>query len=91
MSYGALDARTARRALAAVLVGEPLPEPWMEEIIAPGTGDEDEDEQRAYTKLLIAVSDYRRRHHWAGPDSLGPRPAGLDGVARANLLEVAGR
>ncbi|MER6433769.1 hypothetical protein ABT272_39590 [Streptomyces sp900105245] len=78
LSYRALDARTARRALAAVLAGEPLPESWMEEITAPGTDDEDEDEQRTYTKLLTAISDYRRRHHRAGPDPLGPRPAGLD-------------
>ncbi|MFH9829592.1 hypothetical protein [Streptomyces bobili] len=45
LSYGALDARLARRALAAVLAGEPLPDAWMEEITAPGKGDE--DEQRA--------------------------------------------
>ncbi|MFF8401717.1 AAA family ATPase [Streptomyces sp. NPDC015684] len=77
LSYGALDARTARSALAAVLTGEPLPEAWMEEITAPG-GD-DEDEQRTYTRLLTAIGDYRRRHHRAGPDILGPRPAGLDG------------
>ncbi|MFI1701417.1 MobF family relaxase [Streptomyces bobili] len=76
LSYGALHARTARRALAAVLAGEALPEPWMEEITAPG--EDDEDEQRTYTKLLTAVGDYRRRHHRAGPDALGPRPQGLD-------------
>ncbi|MEV5388653.1 hypothetical protein [Streptomyces sp. NPDC052721] len=35
LSYGALDARLARRALAAVLAGELLPEAWMEEITAP--------------------------------------------------------
>ncbi|MFM9707831.1 hypothetical protein [Streptomyces galilaeus] len=45
LSYGALDARLARRALAAVLAGEPLPDAWMEEITAPGK--DDEDEQRA--------------------------------------------
>ncbi|MGW6144404.1 MobF family relaxase [Streptomyces sp. NPDC055140] len=77
LSYGALDARLARRALAAVLAGEALPESWMEEITAPG--EDDEDEQRTYTKLLTAIGDYRRRHHRAGPDVLGPRPAGLDG------------
>ncbi|MFB6984596.1 MobF family relaxase [Streptomyces sp. NPDC056297] len=77
LSYGALDARLARRALAAVLAGEPLPESWMEEITAPG--EDDEDEQRTYTKLLTGIGDYRRRHHRAGPDILGPRPAGLDG------------
>ncbi|MER6434507.1 MobF family relaxase [Streptomyces sp900105245] len=88
LSYGALDARTARRALAAVLAGEPLPEPWMEEITAPGTGDEDEDEQRTYTKLITAISDYRRRHHRAGPDILGPRPAGLDGEEWDHLTDA---
>ncbi|MER7485069.1 hypothetical protein ABTY20_03820 [Streptomyces sp. NPDC126497] len=49
----------------------------MEEITVPG--EDDEDEQRTYTKLLTAIGDYRRRHHHAGPDILGPRPAGLDG------------
>ncbi|OKJ80705.1 hypothetical protein AMK32_23280 [Streptomyces sp. CB01883] len=88
LSYGALDARTARRALAAVLAGERLPESWMEEITAPGTGDEDEDEQRTYTKLLTAISDYRRRHHRAGPDILGPRPAGLDGEEWDHLTDA---
>ncbi|GGW77917.1 MULTISPECIES: hypothetical protein [Streptomyces] len=48
----------------------------MEEITAPGK--DDEDEQRAYTGLLTAVASYRRRHHRAGPDILGPRPVGLD-------------
>lgn len=76
LSYSALDAQTARRALAAVLAGEPLPDSWMEEITAPG--EDDEDEQHTYTKLLTAIGDYRRRHHRAGPDILGPRPAGLD-------------
>ncbi|MEU1707568.1 hypothetical protein ABZ478_19465 [Streptomyces sp. NPDC005706] len=57
--------------------GEPLPEAWMEEITAPG--EDDEDEQHAYTRLLTAIGDYRRRHHRAGPDVLGPRPRGLDG------------
>ncbi|MFD8372323.1 hypothetical protein ACFV2Z_16390 [Streptomyces sp. NPDC059688] len=88
LSYGALDARSARRALAAVLVGEPLPESWMEEITAPGMDDEDEDEQYTYTKLITAVSDYRRRHHRAGPDPLGPRPAGLDGDEWDHLTDA---
>ncbi|WP_240497267.1 hypothetical protein, partial [Streptomyces hirsutus] len=73
LSHGALNARLARRALATVLAGEPLPASWMEEIIAPG-----EDEQPTYTKLLTALGDYRR-HHRAGPDLLGPRPIGRDG------------
>ncbi|MFF3959672.1 MobF family relaxase [Streptomyces sp. NPDC001890] len=86
LSYGALDARIARRALAAVLAGEPLPESWMEEITAPG--EDDEDEQRTYTKLLTAIGDYRRRHHRAGPDVLGPRPAGLDGEEWDHLTDA---
>ncbi|MYS33446.1 conjugative relaxase-like TrwC/TraI family protein [Streptomyces sp. KhCrAH-43] len=86
LSYGALDARLARRALAAVLAGEPLPEAWMEEITAPG--EDDEDEQRTYTKLLTAIGDYRRRHHRAGPDVLGPRPAGLDGEEFDHLTDA---
>ncbi|MFH8260532.1 MobF family relaxase [Streptomyces roseolus] len=86
LSYGALDARLARRALAAVLAGEPLPEAWMEEITAPG--EDDEDEQRTYTRLLTAISDYRRRHHRAGPDVLGPRPAGLDGEEWDHLTDA---
>ncbi|MFF7717547.1 hypothetical protein [Streptomyces sp. NPDC007988] len=43
LSHAALDTRTARRALAAVLADVPLPQAWMEEITAPG---DDEDEQR---------------------------------------------
>lgn len=77
LNHSAMDARLARRALAAVLAGEPLPESWMEAITAPG--EDDEDEQHAYTKLLTAISDYRRRHNRAGPDMLGPRPADLYG------------
>ncbi|MFF2205873.1 hypothetical protein [Streptomyces sp. NPDC058145] len=86
LSYGALDARLARRDLAAVLAGEPLPEAWMEEITAPG--EDDEDEQRTYTRLLTAISDYRRRHHRAGPGVLGPRPAGLDGEEWDQLTDA---
>lgn len=86
LSYGALDARLARRALAAVLAGETLPEAWMEEITAPG--EDDEDEQRTYTRLLTAIGDYRRRHHRAGPDVLGPRPAGLDGEEWDHLTDA---
>ncbi|MER7000703.1 MobF family relaxase [Streptomyces sp. NPDC000410] len=86
LSYSALDARLARRALAAALAGEPLPEPWMEQITAPG--EDDEDEQRTYTKLLTAISDYRRRHHRAGPDILGPRPAGLDSEEWDHLTDA---
>ncbi|MFI9019315.1 MobF family relaxase [Streptomyces griseus] len=85
-SYGAQDARLARRALAAVLAGEPPPEAWTEEITAPG--DDDEDEQRTYTKLLTAIGDYRRRHHRAGPDVLGPRPAGLHGEEWDHLTDA---
>ncbi|MFJ3658817.1 MobF family relaxase [Streptomyces nigra] len=85
-SYGALDARLARRALAAVLAGERLTEDWMEEITAPG--EDDEDEQRAFTRLLTAIGDYRRRHHRAGPDVLGPRPAGLDGEEWDHLTDA---
>ncbi|MEU9446225.1 hypothetical protein AB0D42_36280 [Streptomyces sp. NPDC048304] len=47
----------------------------MDQITAPGA--DDEDEQRTYTRLLTAISEYRR-HHLAGPDLLGPRPQGLD-------------
>lgn len=86
LSYSALDARLARRALAAVLAGEPLPEAWMEAITAPG--EDDEDEQRTYTKLLTAIGDYRRRYHRAGPDVLGPRPAGLDGEEWDHLTDA---
>ncbi|MEI5011953.1 hypothetical protein RB196_35990 [Streptomyces sp. PmtA] len=75
----------ARRALAVVLADVPLPQAWMEEITAPG---DDEGEQRTYTKLLIAIGDYRRRHHRAGPDVLGPRPAGLDGEEWGHLTDA---
>ncbi|WP_331755571.1 hypothetical protein [Streptomyces sp. NBC_01643] len=81
----ARGARLARDALAAVLAGDHVPEPWMEEITAPG--EDDEDEQRTYTKLLMAISDYRRRHR-AGPDVLGPRPQGLDSDERDHLTDA---
>ncbi|CAL9674585.1 hypothetical protein SUDANB105_07780 [Streptomyces sp. enrichment culture] len=41
-----------------MLAGERLPEAWLEEITAPGHDDEDEDEQRTYTRLLTAISDF---------------------------------
>ncbi|MGW1155972.1 MobF family relaxase [Streptomyces rubiginosohelvolus] len=85
LSHGAHHARTARNALAAVLAGEPLPESWMEEITAPG---DDENEQRTYTRLLTALGDYRRRHRRAGPDILGPRPAGLDAEEWDHLTDA---
>ncbi|MES4892315.1 hypothetical protein [Streptomyces sp. NPDC096012] len=87
LTYGALDARTARRALATALAGERLPEPWIEEITAPGADDEDE-RRHTYTKLLTAISDYRRRHHRAGSDILGPRPQGLDGDEWDHLTDA---
>lgn len=76
LNYTAREARLARDALAAVLGGDTVPQAWMEEITAPG--EDNEDEQRTYIKLLTAISDYRRRHHQVGPDVLGPRPGGLD-------------
>ncbi|MFD9216483.1 hypothetical protein ACFVY9_25975 [Streptomyces sp. NPDC059544] len=57
----------------------------MEEITAPG---DHEDEQRTYTKLLTAIGDYRRRHHRAVPDVLGPRPASLDGEECDHLTDA---
>ncbi|MDX2733468.1 hypothetical protein PV320_33180, partial [Streptomyces sp. PA03-2a] len=84
LNAAALDARLARHALAAVLAGGSVPEPWMEEITAPG----DDDEQRTYTKLLTAISDYRRRHHQTGPDVLGPRPQGLDSEEWDHLTDA---
>ncbi|MGW8995021.1 MobF family relaxase [Streptomyces zhihengii] len=72
-TYGAL----ARTALSAALAGESAPEEWMEKITPPGK--DDEDEQRTFTALITTLSDYRRRHHVAGPDILGPRPEGFAG------------
>ncbi|MFF1680738.1 MobF family relaxase [Streptomyces sp. NPDC058256] len=86
LSHAALDAWLARRTLAAVLAGESAPESWMEEITTPG--EDDEDEQHTYTKLITAISDYRRRHHRAGPDMLGPRPEGLDGEEWDHLIDA---
>ncbi|WP_372412241.1 ATP-dependent RecD-like DNA helicase [Streptomyces luteireticuli] len=85
LAHAAMDARLARRALAAVLAGNPLPEPWMEDITAPS--EDDEDEQRTYTRLLTAIGDYRR-HHRAGPDLLGPRPPGLEGEEWDHLTDA---
>ncbi|MEU6071906.1 MobF family relaxase [Streptomyces sp. NPDC047082] len=75
LSDAALDARLAKTALSAVLAGQRAPESWIDEITPPG-GD-DEDEQHTWMRLITALSDYRRRHHRAGPDILGPRPHGL--------------
>jgi hypothetical protein len=86
LSHAASDARMARRALAAALAGDPTPEPWIEAITAPG--DDDEDEQHTYTRLITAVSDYRRRHHRAGSDLLGPRPPGPDGEEWDHLTDA---
>ncbi|MFE7328055.1 MobF family relaxase [Streptomyces sp. NPDC057565] len=86
LNAAALNARLARRALTAVLAGASVPESWMEEITAPG--DDDKDEQRTYTKLLTAISHYRRRHHQAGPDILGPRPQGLDSEEWDHLTDA---
>ncbi|MFD7702797.1 hypothetical protein [Streptomyces caelestis] len=58
----------------------------MEEITA--SGEDDEDEQRTYSKILTAIGDYRRRHHRAGPDILGLRPAGLDGDEGDHLTDA---
>ncbi|KUN18657.1 hypothetical protein AQJ11_33225 [Streptomyces corchorusii] len=58
----------------------------MEEITAPS--NDDEDEQRTCTRLLTAISDYRRRHHRAGPDILAPRPAGLGGEEWDHLTDA---
>jgi len=79
-------ARTARAALAAHLTGDPLPEPWMEEITPPEV--DNEDEHRTYLRLLTAVGDYRRRHHHADPDPLGPRPPGTDGEEWDHLVDA---
>ncbi|MFG3207376.1 MobF family relaxase [Streptomyces sp. NPDC048192] len=86
LNHSARHAQTARRALAAVLAGEALPEDWMDQISAPGA--DDEAEQRTYTRLLTAIGDYRRRHHRAGPDLLGPRPQGLDGDEWDHLTDA---
>ncbi|MFE4304825.1 MobF family relaxase [Streptomyces sp. NPDC056891] len=86
LTYGALDAKLARTALAAALASESAPEGWMEEITPPG--EDDEDEQRTFTKLISALSDYRRRHHRAGPDILGPRPEGLAGEEWDHLTDA---
>ncbi|MFE0773291.1 MobF family relaxase [Streptomyces sp. NPDC058861] len=86
LTYAAFDAKLARTALAAALAGESAPEGWMEEITPPG--EDDEDEQRTFTKLISALSDYRRRHHRAGPDILGPRPEGLAGEEWDHLTDA---
>ncbi|MFD4243651.1 MobF family relaxase [Streptomyces sp. NPDC058525] len=86
LTYAALDAKLARTALVAALAGESAPEGWMEEITPPG--EDDEDEQRTFTKLISALADYRRRHHRAGPDILGPRPEGLAGEEWDHLTDA---
>ncbi|WP_326581871.1 relaxase domain-containing protein (plasmid) [Actinacidiphila glaucinigra] len=86
LNNAAADARLARSALAAALAGEAAPEAWIGAITAP---DEDnEDEQHAYTRLVTALADYRRRHHRAGSDILGPRPSGIDGQEWDHLTDA---
>ncbi|MDX2817515.1 hypothetical protein PV410_34125 [Streptomyces sp. PA03-5A] len=79
----------ARRALTAALTGGPAPEPWIENITAP---DRDHaGEQHAYTRLITAIADYRRRRDHAGPDVLGPRPTGDDGREWDHLTDALDR
>ncbi|MGP4004649.1 MobF family relaxase, partial [Streptomyces sp. 8N706] len=86
LTSAAKDARLARTALAAVLAGQPPPEPWMDQLTAPG---EDEDtEQHTYQRLITAITDYRRRHHRAGTDRLGPRPPGTDAEEWDHLTDA---
>ncbi|MGW9032516.1 ATP-dependent DNA helicase, partial [Streptomyces sp. NPDC055722] len=86
LSYAALDARLARRALTAVLAGERAPQSWIDEITPPG--EDDESEQHTWQRLITALSDYRRRHHRAGPDILGPRPRSLNGEEWDHLTDA---
>ncbi|MFF8431743.1 MobF family relaxase [Streptomyces sp. NPDC016566] len=86
VTSAARDARLARTALAAVLAGTRAPESWIDEITPPG--DDDENEQRTWMRLVSALSDYRRRHHRAGLDILGPRPAGLDSEEWDHLTDA---
>ncbi|MEV5177782.1 hypothetical protein AB0L10_43825 [Streptomyces flaveolus] len=46
------------------------------------------DDAAVLRKLLTAIGDYRRRHHRAGPDVLGPRPRGLDGEDWDHLTDA---
>ncbi|MEW2258244.1 hypothetical protein [Streptomyces sp. NPDC047869] len=60
---------------------------WTGSPDGPGR-QRDEDEQQAYTNLLTAIGDYRRRHHRAGPDIFGPRTQGLDGDEWDHLTDA---
>ncbi|MFF3256999.1 MobF family relaxase [Actinacidiphila glaucinigra] len=86
LNHAATDARLARRALAAALSGEAAPEAWIDNLTAPE--EDNEDEQHAYTRLVTALADYRRRHHRAGTDILGPRPSGIDGQEWDHLTDA---
>ncbi|WP_326581563.1 relaxase domain-containing protein [Actinacidiphila glaucinigra] len=67
-----VHAALARRAMTAALTGGPAPEAWMESIPAP---DPDNlGEMYEYTRLIAAITDYRRRRNHTGPDVLGPCP-----------------
>ncbi|WSM88192.1 relaxase domain-containing protein [Actinacidiphila glaucinigra] len=79
----------ARRALTAALTGDPAPEPWIENITAPGR--DHAGEQHAYTRLITAIADYRRRRDHAGPNVLGPRPTGDDGREWDHLTDALDR
>ncbi|MFI8182427.1 hypothetical protein ACIF70_18180 [Actinacidiphila glaucinigra] len=79
----------ARRALTAALTGGLAPEPWIESITAPGR--DHAGEQHAYTRLITAIADYRRRRDHAGPDVLGPRPTGDDGREWDHLTDALDR
>ncbi|MFB7287819.1 MobF family relaxase [Actinacidiphila glaucinigra] len=65
-------AHTVHAALAAALTGGPAPEAWMESIPAPDPGNLSELDD--YTRLIAAITDYRRRRNHTGPDILGPCP-----------------
>ncbi|WP_326580813.1 relaxase domain-containing protein [Actinacidiphila glaucinigra] len=65
-------AALGRRALTAALTGGPAPEAWIAGITLPG--QDSAADEHTYTRLVIAIADYRRRHDDAGLDILGRRP-----------------
>ncbi|MFJ5220524.1 hypothetical protein ACIP98_38315 [Streptomyces sp. NPDC088354] len=86
LNHATTDARVGRRGLAAALAGQSAPEAWIDAITAPE--EDNEDECRAYTRLVTALADYRRRHHRAGADILGPRPDSIDGQGWDHLSDA---
>ena len=76
----------ARRALTAVLTGGTVPEPWIETVTTPGR--DHAGEQHAYTLLITAIADYRRRGTTPARTSSAPAPTAITAAEWDHLTDA---